>query len=522
MTKPDFSKIFAQTGLVTALTDPQFLQGLAYLGDNPPTKEEFNWLFQQLCLKFKWLDDTRLDVANPTSLTTASGILTLPENGDSFIINGNETITQIAGRANGIVILRWNTVRTITYNAVSLILQSGINRSTAVGDVGIYEITAAGAREITYFPATSAHLALSGGTLTGALNEALGANIASVATTNIGAATGNFITVTGTATITNLGTVAAGTRRIVRFASALTLANSASLILPGGANIITATGDVFEFVSLGSGNWICTNFQPAAAFLPLSGGALSGALNEALGTNIASASTINLTTATGNLVHITGTTTITAVTLGAGMRREVIFDGILTLTHHVTNNHLPGHANITTAAGDMATYWSDGTTVYCTKYQKADGTAVIVPASVTIASTIEARAGTDNTKVLTPLRLREGLNASGAAPIYVCRAWVNFNGTGTVAIRASGNVSSITDNGVGDYTVNFTTALPDTNYCWTSGVCGEAAPSTAVNALQGRLAADQTVSSLRVYAYAANSGAQTVFDASVACISIFR
>jgi len=49
-------------------------------------------------------------------------------------------------------------------------------------------------------------------------------------------------------------------------------------------------------------------------------------------------------------------------------------------------------------------------------------------------------------------------------PAYLCRAWVNFNGTGTVAIRASGNVTSITDNGTGDYTVNFTTAMPDANY----------------------------------------------------------
>lgn len=53
---------------------------------------------------------------------------------------------------------------------------------------------------------------------------------------------------------------------------------------------------------------------------------------------------------------------------------------------------------------------------------------------------------------------------SGAAPIYAARAWVNFNGTGTVAIRASGNVSSITDNGVGNYTINFATAMPDANY----------------------------------------------------------
>jgi len=50
------------------------------------------------------------------------------------------------------------------------------------------------------------------------------------------------------------------------------------------------------------------------------------------------------------------------------------------------------------------------------------------------------------------------------ATAYGCRAWVNFNGTGTVAIRASGNVTSITDNGLGDYTVNFTNAMSDANY----------------------------------------------------------
>jgi hypothetical protein len=60
--------------------------------------------------------------------------------------------------------------------------------------------------------------------------------------------------------------------------------------------------------------------------------------------------------------------------------------------------------------------------------------------------------------------VKGNLNATGSAPIYACRAWVNFNGTGTVVIRASGNVSSITDHGVGDYTVNFTTAMQDANY----------------------------------------------------------
>ena len=55
-----------------------------------------------------------------------------------------------------------------------------------------------------------------------------------------------------------------------------------------------------------------------------------------------------------------------------------------------------------------------------------------------------------------------------AATAYGCRAWVNFNGTGTVAIRASGNVSSITDNGTGDYSMNFTVAMVDANY----SICG--------------------------------------------------
>jgi hypothetical protein len=54
--------------------------------------------------------------------------------------------------------------------------------------------------------------------------------------------------------------------------------------------------------------------------------------------------------------------------------------------------------------------------------------------------------------------------ANGTEVGTLCRAWVNFNGTGTVAIRGSFNVSSITDNGTGNYTINFTNAMPDTNY----------------------------------------------------------
>ena len=91
---------------------------------------------------------------------------------------------------------------------------------------------------------------------------------------------------------------------------------------------------------------------------------------------------------------------------------------------------------------------------------------------VELATTAEAAAGTDTVRAITPASLFAGLNASGSAPIYAARAWVNFNGTGTVAIRASGNVSSITDLGTGYYRVNYSTAMPDANYAINSTAGG--------------------------------------------------
>jgi hypothetical protein len=65
------------------------------------------------------------------------------------------------------------------------------------------------------------------------------------------------------------------------------------------------------------------------------------------------------------------------------------------------------------------------------------------------------------------LLMNSGYGSDAVA--YGCRAWVNFNGTGTPAIRASANVTSLTDNGTGDYTVNLTTAMPDANYAVVTG-----------------------------------------------------
>jgi uncharacterized protein (AIM24 family) len=101
-----------------------------------------------------------------------------------------------------------------------------------------------------------------------------------------------------------------------------------------------------------------------------------------------------------------------------------------------------------------------------------------------------------------------------AAVAYGCRAWVNFNGTGTVAIRASGNVSSITDNGVGDYTVNFTNAMPDGNY----SVAGSASAVIAQLIFSTYTAATTLAASSRIYI----TNTTSVGDNALICVAIFR
>jgi hypothetical protein len=100
-------------------------------------------------------------------------------------------------------------------------------------------------------------------------------------------------------------------------------------------------------------------------------------------------------------------------------------------------------------------------------------------------------------------------------PEYKCRAWVNFNGTGTVAIRASGNVSSITDNGTGDYTLNFTTAMPDANYGFAS--MGRQDGANAAFMAPGT----STTSSFRFQTYNEQSPPQ-LRDFNPAAVAIFR
>lgn len=94
------------------------------------------------------------------------------------------------------------------------------------------------------------------------------------------------------------------------------------------------------------------------------------------------------------------------------------------------------------------------------------------------------------------------------------KAWVNFNGTGTVTIRSSFNVSSITDNGIGDYSVNFSTAFADSNYAATIGF-------EQVDAVSSTLAAGiktMSTSAVRIKSERSNGADE---DLNFVCLSAF-
>ena len=112
------------------------------------------------------------------------------------------------------------------------------------------------------------------------------------------------------------------------------------------------------------------------------------------------------------------------------------------------------------------------------------------------------------------------IDAPGTAPLFACRAWVNFNGTGTLAIRGGGNVSSITDNGVGDYTINFTTALPDANYAMVQGSANIAGYTDDRPVIAGfNIVTAPTSSAARIYVKDGNNDAS---DSTRVTLSFFR
>jgi hypothetical protein len=273
------------------------------------------------------------------------------------------------------------------------------------------------------------------------------------------------------------------------------------------------------------------------------------------GSDIASASPLVIT-AGSDYFDVTGTTNFSAMTVAVNRQFTLQFDGVLTMTHHATNLDLPGEANITTAAGDVATFQSTGAnTVQCINYTRADGTAIVgasLDGAVVInesgadvdfrvesddnANMLFVDGGNDRVGIGTnaptsPLHVlataagqtvakfesnqagsmivdidpdtdRDGFlqfseggtkrwdfwmnGSSGTNQLkirdedgdtrleltqdgrglaaFTAKSWCMFAGTSTVTVHASHNVSSVTDQGTGQYRINFTNAMGSSNY----------------------------------------------------------
>ena len=158
--------------------------------------------------------------------------------------------------------------------------------------------------------------------------------------------------------------------------------------------------------------------------------------------------------------------------------------------------------------------------------------ALVSPATGTATFSITTPSGTSTDRTLTlpdeagtvltsastvaASQITGALNATGSAPIYACRAWVNFNGTTSPGtIRASGNVSSVTRNATGDFTVNFTTAMPDANYsAVASAINNPGVASGAENVI------NIATTSVRLTTEQTNNF--TAYNASIVCVAVFR
>jgi hypothetical protein len=161
------------------------------------------------------------------------------------------------------------------------------------------------------------------------------------------------------------------------------------------------------------------------------------------------------------------------------------------------------------------------------KYKASTGSTAIFMEYVGDISFYKASSGTagaaltwtEQARITSAGLMQFNSGYGSVATAYGCRAWVNFNGTGTVAIRASGNVSSITDNGTGDYTINFTSAMPDTNYS-VSGALNEVASNNGASVIISN-STSPTTSAVRVLRIQGNTTTPNA-DCSIFCVAIHR
>ena len=160
---------------------------------------------------------------------------------------------------------------------------------------------------------------------------------------------------------------------------------------------------------------------------------------------------------------------------------------------------------------------SAGTTSTTTLVHSGDTTGSLV-----FKTNDTGSGGTTAVTIDTSQNLQFNSGYGSVATAYGCRAWVNFNGQGTVSIRASGNVSSLTDYGVGDYAVNFTNAMPDENFSVSGSYnTGNSIPSRGTTSIGLNTTATGSVRVWTGYGSTTSSNG-ALEDPSTVCVNVFR
>lgn len=313
----------------------------------------------------------------------------------------------------------------------------------------------------------AAQLSLSGGQMTGQIKYAPAVTIASSATPNLSTAGSNIVAISGTAAISNW-TITDGQSVQVVFTGAGTLThNATNNNLPSGANITRAAGDRATISRVGGTTYV-TNYEKADG-TPLVGGG-AGTVTSV---GIAPPSFLQVSnspiTTSGDITLSYSGVALPIANGGTGNNTGLAASATVlatarNLTIGSTAKSFNGSANVAWSLTEIG----------------AAGRGAVTGSGLTMATSRLLGRNTAATGAIEEITLGTGLSMTGttlnaSATDSPIKAWVNFNGTGTVAIRTSFNVSSITDNGVGDYTINFTSALADADYI----VTGMISPDTA-------------------------------------------